>query len=377
MPGIYIHIPFCRKKCFYCDFYTQIPKNQEIIDQYFNALFKEIQLRENFLTKKRIHSIFLGGGTPSFVKTQLIEKLFNNLAKIYNWSKYVEITLEANPEDLTKEYIKNIKNYTPINRISIGVQSFLDKNLKFLGRNHTAKTAITAVENTKKYFQNISIDLIFGYSEQNIKNLKYDLETFLKLNIPHISTYSLIIEKGSIFYILTQKKQKKFETSEENYVKMYKTLTQILKQNGYIHYEISNFAKKGFISVHNWNYWSGGEYLGLGAAAHSYDKNFRYWNIANYIKYIQLISKNILPISKEKLSEIDKFNEYILTRLRTYKGLNINELKQKFPQFTASLTPKLHYLIENQLIIKKNNSFLPTLKGYMLNDFIIKTLIIA
>ncbi len=373
MPGIYIHIPFCKNRCFYCDFYTQILKNDEILNAYVNALLKELDLRKDYLGTKKIQTVFLGGGTPSVLKINQLQKIFKAIDKAFCLTQYNEITMEANPEDLTEEYLSLLREYTPVNRLSIGVQSFNDNELKFLNRKHNRKTALTALENSLKYFDNVSVDLIFGFANQTAETWKNTLITAVKSGARHISAYSLMIEEGSIFYVLMQK-GKKLTLNEEKSFQLFELLLDIMKSNAFWHYEISNFALKGYYSWHNWGYWTGKKYLGLGASAHSFDGKSRQWNIANYKIYIQSLEKGIIPAEKEILSEKDKFNEYLLTRLRTFKGIDTKYVSEHFRNFWQQALPTVNRLLKQQLLQQKNNRIFLTTEGFYQSDAIIREL---
>ena len=375
MSGIYIHIPFCSTKCRYCDFFSRTPTWQ-IKDDYVEALCKEIELRKDYLRTNKINTIYFGGGTPSLLKPTSLQKIFKAIFNIYEISKDNEITLEANPEDLTLEYLQNLKKHTPINRLSIGLQSFDEDELLLMNRRHTAKTSIKVIENAKKVgFTNITADLIYGLPNQTIEQWQSNLQKFFELQIPHLSAYNLTIEEGTVFGHW-RKKGRISEIDEEISLQMFQNLITIAKDNDFQHYEISNFAKKDYIAKHNFSYWTGEKYLGLGASAHSFDAVSRQWNIANIQKYIDSIKKNIIPAEKEILTSKDKFNELIMTGLRTFLGININVLKNQYSEYYSQIKAKILDFSIKGLMIEKNGYFILTKKGKFVSDAIMSDLIV-
>jgi len=369
MSGIYIHIPFCKTKCYYCDFHTSA--NYKYKDDYIDAIIKEINLQKDFISDKNIETIYFGGGTPSTVSTADISKIITKIKDVFSVIKNPEITLEANPDDLSKQYLDDLINIG-INRLSIGIQSFSNKYLKLMNRRHNAETAIEVVKNAQKIgFDNISLDLIYGLPESNLDFLKQEVNAILELNPQHISAYHLTIEDKTVFkkYI---EKRKIHEITDINSEKQYLYLNNFFENNGFEHYEISNFAKKGFISKHNSNYWANIQYLGIGSSAHSYNGNERMWNIANVKKYIESIELKQTHYEKEKLSEEDKFNEYLLTGLRTSKGVDIKFVSKQFGnKYTKLLLANVNKLnLTGIIILKKNVLFLSKI-GWFTSDKII------
>lgn len=376
MSSIYIHIPFCSSKCRYCDFFSRVVNNQHEKDRYVDAVCKEILLQEKYLASSEIKTIYFGGGTPSILPIKQIEKIFNSIYKHFIIEKDNEITLEANPEDLTEEYLNELKKHTPINRLSIGLQSFIDNELTFMNRKHSVNSSVKAVQNAKKAgFKNLTGDLIFGLPNQSLKNWQYNLQSFFDLKIPHLSAYSLTIEEGTVFG-LWKKKNKISEVSDELSIKMYETLINEAEKNGYEHYEISNFAKKGYRAQHNYNYWTGKEYLGIGASAHSFDVNSRQWNVANIQQYIAQINKGKIPAEKEILSDKDKFNEFIITGLRTFDGIDFEKLIKHFSNFYPQIEKTLKSLLSEELLTLKNNKLSISDKGKFVSDSIMADLMI-
>jgi oxygen-independent coproporphyrinogen-3 oxidase len=379
MPGIYIHIPFCNSKCYYCDFYSKATKDIFIINKYVDALCNEIIFRKNYLQTQKIETIYFGGGTPSTLSIEQINKIFDCIFKNFKINKKEnEITFEANPENLTQDYLSDLQRHTPINRLSIGVQSFFDDDLKFMNRKHSAKQAIQAIVDAQKAgFSNISADIIYGLPSMSISRLKKNLQQFFALNIPHLSAYHLTIEPNTVFGKWLQKGKIK-EIDEIQSSKLFATLIELMDKNNFLHYEISNFAKNNFIAKHNFAYWTGEKYLGLGAAAHSYDGKSRQWNIANTKLYIdKIFNKQNDFFDIEKLSEIDKFNEYIITHLRTYTGLNISELETKHKKFYLQIKNTIDDFFASEHLMKKNDNIILTNKGKLISDAIIADLMIV
>jgi oxygen-independent coproporphyrinogen III oxidase len=363
--AIYIHIPFCKQACTYCDFHFSTNRAKK--DDMVLALAQEIIERKTELKSEIINAIYFGGGTPSVLSVVEIEILLNTVANNYTLADALEITLEANPDDLSDSYLELLSK-TKINRLSIGVQSFFNEDLVLMNRAHNANEALYSIKKAKTYFKNISIDLIYGVPNMPLDRWKQNVDTVLELEIPHISSYALTVESKTVL-------QKQIETGKVAPVneKMAKThfdyLVTALTNNGYDHYEISNFSKPNFYSLNNSNYWSGGAYLGIGPGAHSFDGVFRSWNVANNSKYIKAINAGIRNYEKEELTEIDRYNEYIMTGLRTQKGVSISVIKDRFGIKTAN------YFIKNiQKHIEKNTIYIAadcyktTQKGKFLSD---------
>jgi oxygen-independent coproporphyrinogen III oxidase len=328
MSGIYIHIPFCLQACHYCDFHFSTSlKNKEA---FLNALRTEMLLRKSYLSKpEKIETIYFGGGTPSLLNNEELLRIFDTLFTHYEVDAKAEITLEANPEDLSKEKISSLKN-TPINRFSIGVQSFFDSDLKFMNRAHSAQKAISAVKTAQDAgFENITIDLIYGTPTLTDENWKSNLHTAFELDVKHISAYCLTVEEKTALntFIKTGKVK---NVDEEQSAQQFEILVELMKQNNFIQYEISNFAQADFFSQHNSNYWKQKEYIGFGPSAHSYDGASRQWNIRNNSLYIQELEKGKLNFEKEVLTTDQNFNEYIMTSLRTIWGTDLKHIEKRF-----------------------------------------------
>ncbi len=326
MAGIYIHIPFCRQKCYYCDFYKTV--NNSLIDSYVSALKKEVELRENYLKGESVKTIYFGGGTPSVLKEGELSDILNFLHRYFRISE-AEITFEANPDDLTPEYLNTLKR-AGINRLSIGIQSFSDKLLKKMNRRHDANQAKASVENAwKAGFSNLSTDLIYGIPGLTNEQWKHDLREMFKLPVIHLSAYHLTYHQGTPFYTWLKKGTLK-ELTESKSLQQFHLLLDEACNAGFEQYELSNFARNRIYSLHNKAYWFGETYLGLGPSAHSFNENSRQWNVAHLEAYIKGIKNNLPFFESEKLTEKDKFNEYMLTRIRTRWGISLNEINTRF-----------------------------------------------
>ncbi|MDX1904157.1 MAG: radical SAM family heme chaperone HemW [Thermonemataceae bacterium] len=363
MSALYLHIPFCKQACFYCDFHFST--NQNAKDEYINALCEEIALQANYLSVKELKSIYFGGGTPSLLSQKNLEQIFEQISHFFTWDTQTEITLEANPDDLKISKLRELQKIG-INRLSIGIQSFNEKNLQFLHRVHSSTEAEICVKNAQDIgLENISIDLIYAIAASSHQIWEDDLKKALELNVSHISAYSLTIEPQTVFG--NWLKKDKIKPIDESFAaEQFEILIHTLQKAGYEHYEISNFAKNKQYAQHNTNYWLGKEYLGLGASAHSYDTFSRQYNVANNAKYIAHIQQGIVPAEKEKLSWKDKLNEYILTSLRTQWGTEkqkITEISEvDFWQLQKDILKnyqekKWLLLEENKLLLSKEGKF--------------------
>jgi oxygen-independent coproporphyrinogen-3 oxidase len=327
MAGIYIHIPFCRSKCYYCNFYSVA--NVKYIDSYLVALKKEIALRANYLQGEVIQTLYFGGGTPSLLSSCQIEDLMTELLKYFTFSSDFEWTFEMNPEQATLEYLYKLK-LLGINRLSIGIQSLDDQILRLLNRKHDVKTALNSIENALKVgFESISIDLIYGILERDEKHWGVELNRILSYPFSHLSAYSLTVEENS--FLGKKYSKERFPFMETKAIKDLQILWQISEKYGFKQYEISNFARNGFISKHNFAYWNNVPYLGLGVAAHSYNRTSRQWNSSNLTLYISMLQQEKMPhFEKEELSAKDLANEAILLKLRTSDGIELSGFQAQF-----------------------------------------------
>ena len=360
---LYLHIPFCKTRCIYCSFFSSTNKN--LRQKYIDALCLEIFQRKKYLSDNQLDTIYFGGGTPSLLTEEELIKIFDVINQNFVVKPNAEITIEANPDDLNFEHISMLSQL-PFNRISIGIQSFNDKELRFLQRRHTAEQAKIAVENCKKCgFKNISIDLMHSLSNQTLKSWQKSVNEAINLDIQHISAYSLTYEQGTKLAEI-DKVHHFSKISEKKSEKFFEILNEILRNGGFEHYEISNYCKKDYFSRHNSGYWNGANYLGVGAAAHSFNGNSRCWNVENLEKYCSGILQNKSISETEILSEQDKYNELIFLSLRTKKGLDLEKLKENFgdEKYIFLLNCSKNYLkkdilkIENHLLKIDEKSFI-------------------
>ncbi|HTO35285.1 MAG TPA: radical SAM family heme chaperone HemW [Flavobacterium sp.] len=364
MSSFYIHIPFCKQACHYCDFHfsTSMKKKEEMI----LALAQEIAMRKNEV-QDEVETIYFGGGTPSVLEVSEINFLIDTVYKNYNVIKNPEITLEANPDDLDNVTIQQLAN-SAINRLSIGIQSFFEDDLQMMNRAHNANQAKECLEEATKHFDNITIDLIYGIPGMTNEKWIQNIETALGYNIPHISAYALTVEPKTALHKLIQKgeiSKPKDETAENHFF----ILVDKLKEKGFIHYELSNFGKEGYFSKNNTSYWSGKKYIGIGPSAHSYNGTHRSWNIANNSIYIKEILSGNLPNEIEKLTISDRYNEYVMTGLRTIWGILLEKIKEDFgDKYYEYLMKSSEKLIKNQLIELKDQKITVTQKGKFLSD---------
>ncbi len=347
MAGIYIHIPFCKQKCHYCNFYSLASIKYR--DVFIDALVKEIALQKDYLEGEEIETIYFGGGTPSLLSSDEIEKIIDELAIFHKINRDAEITLEANPDDITSEKIRKL-HQSPINRFSIGIQSFFDGDLKYLNRVHSGSEAETSVKTVLDAgFENMSIDLIYGIPSLSDENWQANIEKFFSFNIPHLSSYALTVEPQTALDILI-KNGKMNNIDDEKAALQFQYLMQAMDDKSFIHYEISNFSKESCYSKHNTSYWQGKKYLGLGPSAHSFDGNSRQWNISNISKYIKSLNNSGINAEKETLTKEQKYNEYVMTSLRTIWGTSINYILENFGE-----SYEKYYLKEIKKHIKEGN----------------------
>ena len=347
MAGIYIHIPFCRQRCHYCNFFSVASVKWR--EEFVQALVKEIAMRKDYLEGETVNTVYFGGGTPSILSISHIALIFEHLARHFNIDHMAEITIEANPDDLSPEYLNELKN-TPVNRLSIGIQSFFDDDLQYLNRVHNSEQAKRAVELSHDAgFKNLTIDLIYGIPTLTDGKWAKNLETFFSMDIPHLSAYSLTVEQKTPLALLI-KKGKYAPVDEKLSVGHFKILLEEAAKHDFIHYEISNFAKEGYYSKHNSIYWLGGHYLGLGPSAHSFNGISRQWNVSNISQYIKLDDFHTSVEEKEVLTIEQRYNEYVMTSLRTVWGCDTvhirNVFGEKFERYfirnAASFLDKRH-----------------------------------
>ena len=366
MAGIYIHIPFCKQACHYCDFHfsTSLKKKDEMV----SALCKEIQLRKSEIDKQEvIETIYFGGGTPSTLEISDFITIIETIYKNYTVSKAPEITVEANPDDLTEEKIIALSK-TKINRLSIGIQSFFDEDLKMMNRAHNAKEALYSLSTATRKFDNISIDLIYGIPGMSADRWKKNLQIALASGVPHISSYALTVESGTALHSFIKKgaiEPVKDELAQQHF----KILIDTLEQNGFVNYEFSNFGKNGYYSKNNTAYWQGKNYLGIGPSAHSYNGNQRSWNVRNNNKYLKALQYDELPKEIENLSLTDKYNEYVMTGLRTIWGLSLDKIENDFGvQYKDHILSHSRKHLDEELLLLNDNTLFISKKGKFLSD---------
>ena len=365
MSGIYIHIPFCKQACHYCDFHfsTSMKKKEDMV----LALAKEIQMRKKESFDEIVETIYFGGGTPSVLTSREINFLIDAVYQNYKVVDNPEITLEANPDDLSEDRILEL-SISKVNRLSIGIQSFYEEDLKMMNRAHNSAEAKRCLEYATKYFDTISIDLIYGIPGMSNEKWKNNIDTALSFGIPHISSYALTIEPKTALNKLIQT-GKIAAPNDEVAQEHFAILVEILESKGFIHYELSNFAKENYFSKNNSAYWLGKKYVGIGPSAHSYNGVSRSWNIANNPIYLKSIQEDKLPNETEILSVTDRYNEYIMTGLRTVWGVSLDRIKTEFgvPYFNY-LNKQSHKFLEDDLLFIENDILKPTKKGKFLTD---------
>ena len=374
MAGIYIHIPFCRQKCYYCDFYKTV--NTSLQHDFIGALKNEAKVRKNYLNDEMVETIYFGGGTPSVLTAPEIAEILAVLNDEFKVNSDAEITFEANPDDLSNDYLKALKK-EGINRLSIGIQAFQNRHLEKMNRRHNAAQAVEAIENAAKNgFSNLSADLIYGLPYLTPKEWEESLNQMFSLPVKHLSAYHLTYHEGTAFYTWLKKGTLK-ELKETESIAQFNTLVDMSLANGFEHYEISNLAKDQLYSRHNTAYWMGKKYLGLGPSAHSFDGVSRRWNNSSVEAYIKAQANNQMYFEEEKLSENDQYNEYILTRIRTKWGVSETELAQRFGCEKASYFSRQLAKYKDTGVLQINDEIITlTRKGLFVSDEIMTDLMI-
>jgi oxygen-independent coproporphyrinogen III oxidase len=375
MAGVYIHIPFCRTKCDYCNFFSLASKRGK--EEISNAICEEIKLRADYIEGKEIATIYFGGGTPSLLPVQDIETIIESLSKTFSINKNAEITLEANPDDLDKEKLKNYRQIG-INRLSIGIQSFFPDDLKYLSRKHDPQQALRSIEDSLEAgFLNTSIDLIFGLPTQDITKLEKNLKTFRQFNLPHLSAYALTVEpKTALDWKIQNKKVEPI--SGENQIAQFLFLMDWMAEEEYEHYEISNYSLPGYESKHNSAYWKGDHYIGLGPSAHSFNGVSRQWNVSNLGWYLKAIKAGNIFFEKETLTPEQHHNEFVMTAIRTKAGIDLSVYERRFgsDKLKTIREASLKFLSEGWIIEHKNHFFLSR-QGKLFADYIASELFIS
>ncbi|AZA47155.1 radical SAM family heme chaperone HemW [Chryseobacterium carnipullorum] len=373
---IYIHIPFCKQKCSYCNFHFSTSLNFK--DEMISAMKTEIRLRKNELENKSLQSLYFGGGTPSILSADEITSMIDEVMKYFSFDRDIEVTLEANPDDLDKNFLQQLSK-SPVNRLSIGTQSFFNEDLKLMNRAHNASEAEGSIKRAQDFgFENLSIDLIYGSPTSNLEIWKENLNKTIALEVPHISSYALTVEPKTALESWIAKGKVASPLEEEQNKEFY-YLSDFLKDNGFDHYEVSNFAKPGFYSRHNSAYWKYKEYLGIGPSAHSYNGfDVRSWNVANNQQYIKKLHTGILAKEEEILSQNDQFNEMIMIGLRTIWGVDIESLKSKFDVRTHEhFQHEIQSKIEEGILVIENNHLKIPEKHWFMADGIASDLFLV
>ena len=373
MSVLYIHIPFCKQACHYCNFHfsTSLKYRKEMLD----AIILEMELRKDYLPEDSLQTIYFGGGTPSLLNLSELELIFEHIQKHFTIAPDAEITLEANPDDLHLQKLKELWQ-SPINRLSIGIQSFIAKDLQFMNRAHSAKESITCLEHAKNVgFDNLSIDLIYGTPTLSDADWQKNITTIFDFQIPHISCYCLTVEPGTALDHFV-KKGKAAAVNEEQAARQFEQLISAMKANGYLHYEISNFAKPGHFAQHNSNYWLGTSYLGLGPSAHSFNINSRQWNVANNAKYLKAIAENQVPFEKEILTPAQQYNEYVMTSLRTIWGCDLQKIGSFGTKVYEHFLKQIQIFVKEKKVVEKEGKYVLSTSGKLLADRIAMELFI-
>jgi len=374
MAGIYIHIPFCKKLCSYCDFYHIISQSDN--RQYIDALNREAFLRRDYLGNQAVSTIYIGGGTPSVLEPSEIKNILNNISRNFRIGEKPEVTIELNPDDVNDDFLDGLKK-TIVNRISIGIQSWREQDLKFMNRRHTASAAAIALDKIfDAGYDNVTIDLIYGIPGMLTSHWASNLDISFSYNIKHLSAYHLTIEPGTMLGKMKEKGALS-EIDEDESASQFQLLIEKAGTAGFIHYEISNFGLPGFLSVHNSNYWKQVSYLGLGPSAHSFNGYSRQWNVRDVKKYMKAVDSGCLDFDIEELDKKTRFNEYIMTSLRTMWGISLDYVEEAFDKegydYIKNLSGKF---IDYGLMKQEKNTLLLTNQGKMISDNIISELML-
>ena len=373
MSGIYLHIPFCKSKCAYCNFFSLVTEKK--MDDYVSALKKEIINRKSYLGDDVVKTIYFGGGTPSLLPIKYVEEILELLHENYNIISNPEVTLEINPDTIDKDKMLALK-HLGVNRMSVGIQSFNDDDLRYLGRRHDSRHALQVLDDLSSVgFDRITLDLIYGMPTLTEEKWNHNLDIFFSTGISHLSAYALTVEPKTILGQKIEKEELR-EVSEEETIRHYNILVERTKENGFEHYEISNFAKEGCRSQHNSIYWQDVKYLGLGPSSHSYDGNSRQWNVSNLTKYIQFVNADIDTdtdmgryYEREILSKEDKFNEYVMTSLRTSWGCNIEKIERDYGEsYAHNFLKDIKKYLDSGIMLMKDNNFILTDEGMLFAD---------
>ena len=373
MSGLYIHIPFCASRCIYCAFYSTVKHGQR--SAYIDSLIHEMQLRTDFLPQGNdatINTIYIGGGTPSQISRTDIDRLFNNIYKVYG-CKSSETTVEVNPDDVDANLVRCLVN-NGVNRVSMGAQTFDDERLRWLHRRHSSKQVYEAVDCLRHGgIARISVDLMYGFPNQTAEQWQYDIDEVIKLGVEHVSAYSLMYEEGTPLYRLLEKHEIK-ENDEELSLLMYNTLVEQLRSAGYEHYEVSNFALPGCRAQHNSSYWNDTPYIGLGAAAHSYNRSVRQWNVSDIDAYMEAINEGRVPFEQERIDADTHYDDLVTTALRTSDGLDLTMLSAQHQDYLLKMAQP-HLLAKR--MERKGNRIRICENSFMISDMIMSDLMIV
>lgn len=373
MSGLYIHIPFCASRCIYCAFYSTVKHGQR--SAYIDSLIHEMQLRTDFLPQGNdatINTIYIGGGTPSQISRTDIDRLFNNIYKVYG-CKSSETTVEVNPDDVDSNLVRCLVN-NGVNRVSMGAQTFDDERLRWLHRRHSSKQVYEAVDCLRHGgIARISVDLMYGFPNQTAEQWQYDIDEVIKLGVEHVSAYSLMYEEGTPLYRLLEKHEIK-ENDEELSLLMYNMLVEQLRSAGYEHYEVSNFALPGCRAQHNSSYWNDTPYIGLGAAAHSYNRSVRQWNVSDIDAYMEAINEGRVPFEQESIDADTHYDDLVTTALRTNDGLDITMLSAQHQDYLLKMAQP-HLLAKR--MERKGNRIRICENSFMISDMIMSDLMMV
>ena len=366
MPGLYLHIPFCKQACHYCNFHFSTTLRAK--GAMIGAIVKELELQQDYLKGETIQSIYFGGGTPSLLNIGELEQIFETIYRLHKVVPEAEITLEANPDDLTPEKLRDLKNYTPVNRLSIGIQSFADEDLIWMNRAHTSAHARACLDDALRIgFHDLTIDLIYGSPTTPDAQWIENLRLAFQYDIPHLSCYCLTIEEGTALGTFVRRGQQP-PVDEDRAARQFEMLMDAAASKGYEHYEISNFAKPGRYARHNTNYWRSEPYLGVGPSAHSFDGISRQWNVANNAQYINTITEGRIPFERELLTSEQRYNEYVMTALRTMWGADLEKIRAMGETLLQHFEVAAKPFLENETLQKTGQTFRLSKKGKLLAD---------
>jgi oxygen-independent coproporphyrinogen-3 oxidase len=375
MAGIYIHIPYCRQKCHYCNFFSVATSKH--LPEVMDSICSEAILQQQYLKGKSVNSVYFGGGTPSLINPLLLAKIMDTLTSVYSINSGAEITLEANPDDISLKVLNEWKQMG-INRLSMGIQSFRDEDLTYLNRVHNGSRAVESIEMALQAgFHNLTIDLIYGIPTLTDEAWQLNLDTALKLGIPHISAYSLTVEPRTALDVMIRK-GKYAPVDEAQSIRHFEMLMSFMEKHGFLHYEISNFCLPDNFAKHNTAYWQGEPYLGFGPSAHSFNGNSRQWNVSGIVEYIKSISEKSFPFDSEQLSNEQQYNEYVMTGLRTMWGCNSDVINRQFGETCHSeFINRIRKFMESGMVAETDSVYTLTLSGKLMADGIASDLFIT